>query len=1066
MGLGGVISNLLSLGAKLLPAVVASAEAPSSSSSPPVDQNHQIEAELKKLMSMLERIKATLYDAEQREITDSSVKLWLKELKGVAYRAEDVLGEYHYEVLRAQVEARDASPPGSRKRKLIQDPYGMIHQIQLIRSIFDEIANDRIALQLSEGDGPKRCNNKLHIPPTSHFVIQSNIFGREKEKEKLIDLLSSERDVVSVVTIVGMGGIGKTTIAQLAYNDPRIRQRFDKFGWICVSEDFSVQRLTIELVESITGNECGLRNLSALQEKIRKEISGKRILLVLDDVWNEKMSLWDLFLAPFMSVAFAKILVTTRNDYVAQIMQTEPTLNLGYLSIEQCWQLFEHFVFGGVEQKKGPTLVEIGRKIMSKCGMLPLAVKSIACLLRHEAEEDTWREILGNELWQSDASNEIFPPLQISYARLPTYLKSCFLYCSMFPKGYCYDVQNLVKLWMYQGFVESKGNKTAEKIGFEYAQQLCQRSLFEREGQYEGKDFVRPKFKLHDIVHDLARLNSENGCYSVEVNQIPIFPNVLYHLYIAPHVNLIYPMPSDKSTTLRTLIMGSSVKNFFSTFHLSMAPKLRALEIQGSRDFKLEFLSSISNLKHLHYLSLSNMFIETLPECICCLYSLQNLTLIHSPLKKLPTKIGNLISLEELIIDGCSVLEVLPESLCQLKALRKIFISRCYKIKELPNYIGNLVCLEELEIGYCRGIQVLPKSFCQLKALRKLCLIKCLRLEDLPSDMGSLTNLHTLEIRDTGVSYLPLGLSKLVGIQALKVTLKCETIGWLKDFSDMGGALCLCGLGNITNLMDVQCANLVSMCNLELLIIDWNEDHYWGIDGSLFKLYIKSGQKIFLEDGSCFSVMVSLKPHPNLCKLKIIGYCGTTFPEWIGSLCKLKYLNITFCNGLQFLKAESLPLELEELEIYGCDQLESIPGIKKLKSLVKLSIDNCQNLHSFMEPSPELTTCAHEGSDDSSLLGLTNLASLRSLEISNCLKLQVLADELLPIEPCKFEVSLCPGLRKWCLQHGINYEEMCNRKRTNLKPKKMTRQELDRPRIMMMIVFMNLVATAASVMHD
>ena len=133
MGLGGTISNLLSLGAKLLPAVVASAQVPSSSSSPAVDQNHQIEAELKKLMRMLERINVTLYDAEQREITDLSVKLWLKELKGVVYDAEDVLDQYHYEVLRAQVEARDASPPDSRKRKLIQVTYlNTFYQIVLI----------------------------------------------------------------------------------------------------------------------------------------------------------------------------------------------------------------------------------------------------------------------------------------------------------------------------------------------------------------------------------------------------------------------------------------------------------------------------------------------------------------------------------------------------------------------------------------------------------------------------------------------------------------------------------------------------------------------------------------------------------------------------------------------------------------------------------------------------------------------------------------------------------------------------------------------------------------------
>ena len=124
---------------------------------------------------------------------------------------------------------------------------------------------------------------------------------------------------------------------------------------------------------------------------------------------------------------------------------------------------------------------------MNKCGMLPLAVKSIASLLRHEAEEESWREILESEVWESDVSNEIFPPLQISYARLPTYLKPCFLYCSMFPKDYCYDVEYMVKLWLSQGFIECKENNSTEKIGFDYARQLCERSLFDCHGPHMFK---------------------------------------------------------------------------------------------------------------------------------------------------------------------------------------------------------------------------------------------------------------------------------------------------------------------------------------------------------------------------------------------------------------------------------------------------------------------------------------------------------------------------------------------------------------------------------------------------
>ncbi|XP_078165025.1 putative disease resistance protein RGA1 [Carex rostrata] len=970
MGLGGVISNLLSLGAKLLPAVNASVQVPSSSPSHPVDQN-QIEVELEKLMRMLDRIKATLYDAEQREVTDLSVKLWLKELNRVAYDAEDVLDEYHYELLREQVEARDASLPNSRERKQIEVPYNMLDQIQLIRSKFDEIANDRIALQLSEGDGPKRCNNEL-IAPTSHFVVESNIFGREMEKEELIVLLSSECDIVSVVTIVGMGGIGKTTLAQLAYKDQRIRQRFDKFGWICVSEDFNVERLTKESVESITGKKCDLTNLSALQEKICKEISGKRVLLVLDDVWNENKSLWDLFQAPFISATFVKILVTTRNDHVAQVMQTEPTFIIGNLSAEQCWQLFEHFAFGGVQQNKDPKLVEIGKQIMNKCGLLPLAVKSIASLLRHEAEEESWRDILESDLWESNASNEIYTPLKLSYTRLPTYLKPCFLYCAMFPKDNLYSVEYLVKLWIYQGFIKSKGNKTAREIGFEYTQQLCQRSLFERQLLYKGHTTMQQPFKLHDIVHDLAQLYSKNSCYSIEVGKLPIFPNVLYHLYISDSVNLIDPIPLDKFAALRTLIIGEHVKNLFSTFNVSMAPKLRTLQICRGCDCEFESLSSVGNLKHLRKLSIGGQLFEMLPESISSLYNLRSLTLCTS----------NLV--------------------------------------ELPNNIGNLVSLEMLSFYCCFDLKKLPASLCQLKALRELYLTGCFLVEELPSDMGSLTNLQTLSISQTGISYLPPSLSKYGLTQTLFVDLKhCKTIGWLKDFPDLEGYLCLIGLKNIPYLIDVECANLVSMRNLKHLMLSFDNhvdrfDRY--MRGNVFELITESGEDIYLDDQSYFSVMVSLQPHPNLSKLKIYGYGGVTFPEWIGSLCKLKYLNFTLCYSLTYLIEESLPLELEELEISRCDELVSMPGIENLKSLVKLSIDNCQNLRSFM------VTFSYW----SPLLGLTNLASLRSLKISNCFKLQVLADELLPVEvePCNVEISNCPGLRDWCLQHGINYKDI------------------------------------------
>ncbi|KAJ4776689.1 Disease resistance protein (CC-NBS-LRR class) family [Rhynchospora pubera] len=953
MGIGGVISSLLSLGGQLIPAVSASLLSPSS---PPLECD-QIEVELKQLMRLLERIKATLYDAEEREIRDLSVKLWLKELEGVAYHAEDVLDEYHYEILRAQVEATDGR----------QVPDGMLYQIKQIRSKFSEIEKDRLALRLTDEDGPRRCNSDLQIAPTSHFVLESEIIGREMEKEQLIDILSSESDdgkIVSVVTIVGTGGIGKTTLAQLLYNDQRMQPKFDKFGWVCVSEDFNVQRLTREAVESITGEPYRVINLSALQAKIGKEIGGQRVFLVLDDVWNENRNQWELFQRPFESASLVKILVTTRSERVAQIMQTVPTFTLGYMPEKQSWQLFQHYAFGKLIQKRDSNFIEIGKAIIKKCGMLPLAIKSIASLLRHEKNEESWRGILENELWKTDANNEIFWPLQISYARLPTYLKPCFLYCSMFPRDYRYSTRELVRLWIYQGYVHTDGLKNAEQIGWEYVKQLWQRSFFE--GKYNEKEF---SFQLHDMVHDLARFNSGHGYYFIEGDMVPNFPDELHHLYVCKK-ELVQPLPF---LSLRTLLVRNHWgKRLPSGFHFSEAQKLRALELEfnGYPQSHISFV----NLKHLRYLSLNNGRFEKLPKSICFLYNLQNLTLLNCcHLSELPQNIGNLVSLEELIICGSLRLQMFPVSLWNLKALRKLNLTSL-KLEELPLDIGNLVNLEELIIRQCFNLRMLPMSLCLLKVLRMLCLCKCFKLEELPPNMGDHTNLQLLRIEETKLSSLPPRLKKNTRTIEVIDQRHGRMKGWLEYFVDFGGTLVLSGLSCVRNFENFYRANLASMKHLHCLILTWLD----GIKidecyGNVIHLCINSdsnANSVEDFDDQSRSLMIYLQPHPNLKELQMEGYPGLEFSSWIrnpslcasleqiklidynyiaslpfGGLYNLKYLKLDSCFNMKVIREGSLPLVLEVIDIWNCKNLTCVPGIQGLCFLVKFDIVDCMQLH-------------------------------------------------------------------------------------------------------------------------
>ncbi|KAJ3678626.1 hypothetical protein LUZ60_002429 [Juncus effusus] len=397
-GVGPLISSLISSVTNLLPKVRSSFFTPSSSSSAQSPNPRAVEEDLHKLMRMLERIKAILYDAEDREIRDRSVKLWLKELKEVAHDAEHVIDEYMYEVYRAQVETRNASELNPHKRNkeeasgkaacdhFIRVPEKFVDSIRDIRSKFDEITKDRVALCLRPEDGPRRDEGVQFRAPSSHLLWESNVFGRKRDKEKVINLLfpNINEGIVGVISIVGKGGLGKTTLAQLVFNDKRVKQNFHLFGWTCVSEDFIVERLLQDLIESFTGNGCYLKTASALHDKIKNIMEGKRVIIVLDDVWNEDKNFWESFYVPFKSALSVVFIVTTRSDRVAQVMETTSLYQLEYLSEEESWSLFQHYAFFGTDNSVDPNMLNIGRQITKKCGGLPLAVKSISNLLRFE----------------------------------------------------------------------------------------------------------------------------------------------------------------------------------------------------------------------------------------------------------------------------------------------------------------------------------------------------------------------------------------------------------------------------------------------------------------------------------------------------------------------------------------------------------------------------------------------------------------------------------------------------------------------------------------------------------
>ncbi|XP_058108900.1 putative disease resistance protein RGA3 [Magnolia sinica] len=363
-----------------------------------------LQGELEKLSATFATIQAMLEDAESRRVNERSVTIWLEKLKDLACYIDDILDEWGTEAFIPKDSEDDDSGSLFGKKKVSNFlflPFSCFshsvlrhrigNRIKDVRERLDEIAKEASQLHLRVDSGEReRADIKVRQHETreretSSQVDDSAIIGREHEKNEIIELLlresSQEGNGVTVISIIGMGGLGKMTLAQLAYNDEK--EHFDMRMWVCISEDFDVKRITESVLKSAIGTGCESLDLDQLQCHLRELLQGKRFLLVLDDIWNEDSEKWDKLRLPFQNGGRgSRVIITTRSENVSSAIGNTQMHKLQVLSNDDCWLLFSQRALTDRSINECLELEKIGRKIVKKCGGVPLAAKTIGSTMR------------------------------------------------------------------------------------------------------------------------------------------------------------------------------------------------------------------------------------------------------------------------------------------------------------------------------------------------------------------------------------------------------------------------------------------------------------------------------------------------------------------------------------------------------------------------------------------------------------------------------------------------------------------------------------------------------------
>nr|UBY07099.1 NBS-LRR disease resistance protein [Dasypyrum villosum] len=590
--------------------------------------------------------------------------------RGVAYEANEVFDEFNYEALR-----REAKKNGhysklgfdavklfpTHNRFVFRDKMGkkLCRIVQAIEVLVAEMNAFGFKYQ-QQAPASKDWRQTNHVIFDPKEIISRS---RGQDTKNIVDMLvgHASDDNLMVIPIVGVGGLGKTTLAQLIYNEPEIQKHFELLIWVCVSDSFEVESLA--------------------RNRLQDGLSGCRYLLVLDDVWNREIDKWEKLKARLTHGAKGSVvLTTTRDGGVAKIMGSVKPYNLAELEDDFIKEIIETRAFGLQKEEERPAeLVKMVGDIVKRCRGSPLAATALGSVLRTKSSEEEWKAIAIRSNICTEESG-ILPILKLSYNDLSSQMKQCFSFCAVFPKDYEIDVDKLIQLWIAHGFIHEQKEVRPETIGQRIFSELASRSFFVEVKQVRvsfnerrGRDnYSKHTCKIHDLMHDVALSTMEKECALApeKPGQAEWLPDTARYLLLSckePEI-ILNDSLAKLSPAIQTLLCDRYIQHPLR--HLSKYSSLKALQLYTwSSSFPLES----KHLHHLRYLDLSSSWIKALPEDISILYNLQTLN-----------------------VSGCRQLRRLPMQMKYMTALRHLYTHNCPEMRNMPGDIRKLVSLQTL----------------------------------------------------------------------------------------------------------------------------------------------------------------------------------------------------------------------------------------------------------------------------------------------------------------------------------------------------------------------------------